>query len=69
MVGKNANGWGPLPQFDKRGGASFKLADVELSCIIQVFKDKLDVGDILQNRESNCLAPVVKKLRDVEVRK
>ena len=69
MVGKDALGWGPLPQYDKYAGASFRLAEVDPMCLVQVFKEKmtLDCEDILHNRESAHLAPVIKKLRDIEV--
>lgn len=69
MVGKNANGWGPLPQYGKKAGSAFRLAEVDLSCIVQVYKENLsaDVEDIVQNCESHHLAPAIKKLRELEV--
>lgn len=69
MVGKNANGWGPLPQYGKKAGSAFRLAEVDLSSIVQVYKEKLsiDAADIVQNSESQSLAPAIKKLRELEV--
>ncbi|GMH32178.1 hypothetical protein BSKO_00012 [Bryopsis sp. KO-2023] len=68
LVGKNANGWGALPQYDKQAGSSFRLAEIDPMCIVQVFKEKVatDCEDILHNRESPHLAAVIKKLRDLE---